>query len=344
MYQTVNMNLTSWNLETDFFTHQDMDQNWQAIDQHDHSTGKGVQVNTAGIATGAITSDKIAAAAVTNPAIGTNAVATSNIQANAVTNANLATGSVYGAVIPAAAIVESMLDPTILPLGTVTMWYRYSGSSATPGGGWEICDGRAWSSISNTMGAGNTQLTSGNIPDLRNFFPLGADINATVAPGIGATGGSNSVNLAHQHNNTAHTHTVPSHTHTINNDGYHFHTWQGGLSMYSRTNAFAVGTTFQGNDGNWHTNTYYSTYINGLASNPVWGARNQVQVGVPGVQQQLEDGPSDMDATGIHDHGGQTETSPVLTSGAASSTTDVQLGATTIQPQYVALLFIMKVR
>lgn len=344
MYSTVNMNLTSWNLETDFFTHEDMDANWQAIDAHDHSTGKGVQVNTAGIANSAITSNKLAALAVTNPAIAASAVATGNIQAQAITNALLAPGSVYGAVIPAAAIVASMLDPNIIPLGTVTLWYRVSGSSNTPGGGWEIMDGRAWSTISNTMGTGGSQVTTGNIPDMRGFFAMGADINASVAPGIGVSGGSNTVNLAHSHTNSAHTHTVPPHGHGISYDGNHFHTWQGGLSMWSRTNAFNVGTTFQGNDGNWHTNTYYSTYINGLASNPVWGAEYQVQAGIPGQQQQLENGPSDMDYNGLHDHGGSTEANSTLTSGASNSITDYQLGATNLEPANVAFLFIMRVR
>lgn len=345
MYSTQNMNLTSWDLEGDYFTHADLDANWKAIDQHDHSPGKGVLINSSGITAGAITSDKIGSGAVTGDAIADDAVSTANIQVGAVTNPLLAAGSVYGAAIPNAAIVAAMLDPTIIPLGMVVPWWRPSGSSNTPGGFWEICDGRAWNSITNTMGSGGTQLTSGNIPDLRGQFVQGADIAGVVAPAIGVSGGSNTVNLAHSHVVSAHTHTVPPHAHTISSDGSHFHTWMGGLSMWSRTNAFDVGTTFQGNDGNWHTNYFYSTYINGLASNAAWGAQSRVQQGIPNVQQQIENGVTDMDYSGAHSHGGTTGASGTMTSGASSSSTDTQLGGSTaIAPKNTALLWIMRVR
>ena len=344
MYSTQNMSLTSWDLPGDNFDHTQMDSNWKAIDQHDHSFGKGTQITTGGIAANAITTGLIAAQAITNALLAANAVGTSNIQSQAVTNALIAPGSIYGNLIPNAAITSAMLDPTIIPLGTVTMWWRPSGSASTPGGGWEIMDGRAWSTITNSLG-----LSTGNIPDMRGLFAQGADINGVVAPAIGVGGGSNTVNLSHTHPVLAHSHGVPSHAHVIDSDGNHIHTWAGGLQIWSRQNAFGGGdlytgadpdgfnypynnVTFQAKDGDWVTNNYMSLYVNSLTTRAPWNAGQT-------------DGLVGMDATGSHNHGGQTEASGTLTTdGGTLSTTQSALGSTTIVPQNIALLFIMKVR
>lgn len=370
MYSTVNMGLTSWDQISDNFNHTQMDANWKAIDSHDHSFNKGVQINTAGIAANAVTTGLIAPQAVTNAQIAPNAVATSNIQNQAVTNAQIAPGSIYGNLIPNAAIVAAMLDPTIIPLGTVLTWWRPSGSNATPGGFWEIMDGRAWNGITNAMGPGGTALTTGNIPDMRGYFVQGADINGNVAPGIGSTGGSNSVSLAHSHAVNSHTHQVASHAHGIGTDGNHMHTWQGGLSMWSRANVFSGGAkyvgadpdgfnypwnnvTMQTKDGDWVTNSYFSMYIKNLTSKPLWGqydvsSSNPYTGGGSGNSSVTgqTDGPADMDNAGNHSHGGATQASGNLsTDGGTAHTTDTQLGGSvSVTPQNVALLYIMRVR
>jgi hypothetical protein len=64
-----NMGLRAWNDPNDTFSYTELVDNWAAIDTHDHTSGKGVQIPTAGIANLAIDSTKIANDAVTNPKI-----------------------------------------------------------------------------------------------------------------------------------------------------------------------------------------------------------------------------------------------------------------------------------
>lgn len=357
MYTTQFMGLTSWDLITDYFDHTEMDTNWKAIDQHDHSAGKGLQINTGGIANNAITTGLIAPQAVTNAQLADNAVATNNIQNQAVTNSQLGVGSVYGNVIPDGAITQPMLDPNVIPLGFIAMWWRPSGSATVPGGGWEIMDGRPWSAITNSFG-----LSTGNIPDMRGYFAQGADITGANAPGIGMTGGNtgNTASLAHSHIVNAHTHGVPSHSHPISADGDHMHTWQGGLSVWARTNAFGGGdlyvgadpdgwnypynnVTFQARDGDWVTNNYYSMYIRNLTSKSPWGTYLASSNSATGQT----DGNADMDHAGSHSHGWATGGSGTLQTdgGSGTITTSTQLGGSvSIAPQNVALLFIMRCR
>jgi hypothetical protein len=54
------MGLRVWNQQTDPYDHTQLADNWAKVDYHDHSSGKGVQIPTGGIADGAITSPKLA--------------------------------------------------------------------------------------------------------------------------------------------------------------------------------------------------------------------------------------------------------------------------------------------
>jgi hypothetical protein len=62
---STNMALNVWNLTTDTFNHTELANNLNKIDVHDHTTGKGVQIPTGGIANLAVTTAKIADANVT---------------------------------------------------------------------------------------------------------------------------------------------------------------------------------------------------------------------------------------------------------------------------------------
>lgn len=54
-----NMGLKIWNLLTDPYDHSQLASNWAKVDQHDHTTGKGVPIPTGGIAEGAISTEKL---------------------------------------------------------------------------------------------------------------------------------------------------------------------------------------------------------------------------------------------------------------------------------------------
>lgn len=60
-----NMGLKVWNLLTDPYDHSQLASNWAKVDQHDHTSGKGVQIPTGGIADGAISGVKVGNAQIT---------------------------------------------------------------------------------------------------------------------------------------------------------------------------------------------------------------------------------------------------------------------------------------
>jgi hypothetical protein len=53
------MGLKLWNLLTDLYDHAQLADNWAKVDYHDHSSGKGVQIPTDGLADGAVTPAKM---------------------------------------------------------------------------------------------------------------------------------------------------------------------------------------------------------------------------------------------------------------------------------------------
>jgi hypothetical protein len=63
---TANMGLRSWDSAVDLFAYTELANNWSLVDLHDHSSGKGVQIPTAGIANLAVTGPKLAAGAISD--------------------------------------------------------------------------------------------------------------------------------------------------------------------------------------------------------------------------------------------------------------------------------------
>lgn len=314
MYSTPNMALISWDQTGDFFSHQQLGQNFTLIDAHDHTLNRGKQIPAGGLADGAVTTAKLANGAVTTDKIADGAVTTSKIANGAVTADKLAPGAAGADAIADGTITFNKLESHVLPLGSVLLWYRGPLSSAVPGGGWEIMDGRPWSTISNTLG-----LTTGNIPDMRGVFARGANIVGASPYQIGTVGG----NQYHAHTVLAHQHTVPGHNHPIFPDGAHAHTWAGGLDIWSRRNAFAIGLTVDDHGGVQRQNTFFSTYIKNL-----------------GASGSVTDTSTPMDAVAAHDHSGITgDAEPVPTLDSTSTTDGVDA-----TPPYVSLLYVMRVR
>jgi hypothetical protein len=77
---TPNMSLATWPTTSHLFDHTELSANWTKVDQHDHSSGKGIPIPAGGLAAGAVTSSALAA----------NAVTTTALNAAAVTDAKLA--------------------------------------------------------------------------------------------------------------------------------------------------------------------------------------------------------------------------------------------------------------
>ncbi len=121
-YTTPNMSLAAWDLETDPYDHTDLYNNWIAVDNHNHTPGKGAplppealpelgqdnlgtcSVNTLQICEGAVTQSRLASpavqevnifnSAVSSSKIANNAISVNHIQSNAVTEAKIANDSI----------------------------------------------------------------------------------------------------------------------------------------------------------------------------------------------------------------------------------------------------------
>lgn len=104
---SANMSLKQWNVGGDFFSYSELSDNWGLVDVHDHSSGKGVQIPTGGLANLAVTTAKIAS----------NAIDVNKIADNAVTNAKLysSPNGIYRTVLERSAIWNSSgSDPVFL--------------------------------------------------------------------------------------------------------------------------------------------------------------------------------------------------------------------------------------
>jgi|ERR1039458_4825253 hypothetical protein len=84
MFVSPNLGLVVWDVITDDFLYTDLENNWIAVDQHDHSGGKGVQIGTNGIQNDAITQALLAP----------NSVGTAQLQDRSVTGIKIALGTI----------------------------------------------------------------------------------------------------------------------------------------------------------------------------------------------------------------------------------------------------------
>lgn len=242
MFITSNMGLTAWDQSDDPYDHTQLASNFTAIDGHDHTPSKGVPIPSAGLADGSVTTNKIAtnainpvthlpAASIPQSRLANDSVGEDQIAPNSVGMSELKDESVS---------FNELKDGEATFLGDTRMWYR-ADPAMLPPDGWEICDGRAWSAIPNAMGVGETQWTTGNIPDMRGRFIIGAALAGTgTAPGsppaIGALVGNtgNTIDLSHSH-------TVAAHTHVIGSDGTHTHLLQTANRGNNNVDAVPVG-------------------------------------------------------------------------------------------------------
>lgn len=327
MFVTPFMGLTAWDLPNDPYDHNQLANNFDAIDGHDHTTGHGIQIPTGGIANLAVSTAKIADNAVTAPKIPDASITQAKHAKPSVGTPELIDGSVTTAKIVDGAVTAAKLAADTIPIGECILWYRADASVPLPGSFWEHLDGRAWSSVTNKMAPGGVQLNTGSMPDTRNAFPLGAALSGvgsgpTTPPDIGQAGGSHTFNLSHSHAVAAHAHTVPDHVHGISGDGLHSHLFSdsfGGFQQgHQRTTANPIASGFR-----------QSFYIPNL--NP--GASIGDDVLAP------------MQAVGTHAHGGATTGSGAFTTSFDATTTDAQLSASTDhRPKFVGFLILCRVR
>jgi hypothetical protein len=80
---TTDMGLILWDGPDDHFNFTELVQNFQALNDHDHTTGKGVPVEAGGLASGAVTSAAIATHAVISGKIADGAITAAKLASDA---------------------------------------------------------------------------------------------------------------------------------------------------------------------------------------------------------------------------------------------------------------------
>ncbi len=219
---------------------------------------------------------------------GISALISGGVAPNTITTLQIADHSIQPEDLAAGAF------PPGVPVGTVINWWRQDANTPLPTGDWAIADG---SVVTDTA----SPLYGQALPNLTDRFVMGVS-----SANIGQTGGSNTLNLAHNHTVMSHTHTLPSHNHSsgtlqadvaVANDRVYVKRYNG--SGWAASHADSTGST--------HTNNYWSEYA------------------------------ADVD--------GSTGSSAVGTSGESAPNTDSQLSATTDnRPAYVGLLYLIRIK
>lgn len=308
-----NMSLVIWDEADDPYDHTELAANWDALDEHDHSAGRGVQIPTGGIKDGAITTPKLAN--------------------NSVTSDKIVDGTIQGTDIADGAITSDKIDvsvfSSITPLGVTVPWFRPSTSVGVPVG-WRISDGSTITAADHDWDAGNVTL-----PDLRGRFVLGAatsgtGVNPNEPPAEKATGGSNSRSYAHTHTVqphghtvNAHSHTVDAHSHTVNSHTHSVPNHNHGI--YSRL----TDTIAQNGEGESHLQTLYVAGFN------EGGENAPIPSGGGGTSGTATPGTSNSSP-------GTSNSSPGTTS--VGLTTDSSSPGGDSRPAYYGLLYITKVK
>jgi hypothetical protein len=313
------MGLSIWDSGGDFYSRLQLVANWDAVEGHDHTPGKGVQLGTNSLANNSVTGAKLAP--------------------NSINSSHIINKTIQGEDVGDHQIGLLQIDPSIFesitPLGTTIAWFRPNTSIAVPTG-WVIANGQ----VVNEPNHGWVGAGSVAVPDLQNKFILGAATSGTGTgptqpPAEKAVGGSHQRFFSHthtvpghSHSVDAHSHSLPFHSHTISVDGQHNH------GIHSRQNAFLNGLLFQDYTGNQRQNTLQSLYIAGFND-------GQGDAALPTVWP-----PND----GAHSHGARTGDSAGQTTadGAGTNsvglTTDASSAGGDIRPAYVGLLYIVKVK
>jgi hypothetical protein len=89
-----NMGLVKWDSLNDKFSHTQLAANIQALDDHDHTTGKGKQIPEGGLAPLSVSASNLQDGVFTPEKLADGSISTAKIQNNAVTTGKLGTGSV----------------------------------------------------------------------------------------------------------------------------------------------------------------------------------------------------------------------------------------------------------
>lgn len=177
MITTPSMGLKRWNDPNDIFSYTELSDNFALLDSHDHTTGKGVQIPTGGIANLAVTDTQIANNAITAGKIASDAVTTAKILNSNVTVSKLETNARPVTVL-APWHTRHEVSGGIIAAGTVAGTYVFSPSAT----GAALATTNAISSARHLIGINASDPT---VPGLTTNYQLQVTLVANaVAPAM----------------------------------------------------------------------------------------------------------------------------------------------------------------
>lgn len=317
MRTTVNMALSVWDGLDDSYSHGQLAANWDAVDQHDHTPGKGKPLPTAALQDHSVTNAKLAP--------------------DSVTTVEIKNGTILAEDLAPGIIGVQQLDPALFghlfPLGIVTAWFRPDAAIPIPNG-FVLCDGRQ---VTDHSYSGLTTIT---VPNLVNKFILGAGLTGTGTtpdkpPAENAAGGAHNRAWNHSHTVDAHAHTVQSHSHVISPDGGHSHQLQDANGTYTirERQVYApqnTELTAGQMPGGWANQ---GKPVRALYA---YAAFDRAYADYGGVAMPITTQPA-------HAHGGATQPAGTATDPTPLTTNGQSTGGD-IRPAYYGLLYIVKVK
>jgi hypothetical protein len=111
MFITPNLNLKAWDLESDPYSHDDLVENWLAIDAHDHTPGKGKRIVGQSLEAETLTQRELGPCSVAESELCDDAVTNPKLRAGAVSEAKMADNAVTHRVMADAAVgVDELID------------------------------------------------------------------------------------------------------------------------------------------------------------------------------------------------------------------------------------------
>lgn len=327
-----NMGLTLWDQEDDLYNHTQLAINFETLDVHDHTLGRGKRIITASIQDQAVTTPKLADGGTTTAKMANANVTNPKLADGAVNPRVLGAASVTTVAIADRSVTSPKLADDIVPVGTIISWWRPNGSTPLPLG-WVVADGSTLLAVQHDFAGGGTI----QVPDMRNRFVLGAatggtGTGTTQPPGIGQAGGTNLANLSHTHGVphahtvsshthgvNAHVHTVDAHTHTLNTHnhtvshnhtvGPHTHSSPGHSHGMPHVHGSAQHTHAIASDGN-HQHTFAGSYLfsrrSYIYAAPQPATEDRQTLFVSGFNSGGTSAYTPIDAAGLHSHGGGT--------------------------------------
>lgn len=111
---TPKLNLNVWDSVNDYFSHSELANNFDKIDAHDHSPGKGTLITASGLASNVITSSKILDGSITRAKIASYAIDDTRLDSGSVTTTKIGNAAVTSRTLaPIAGIAQQAADSTV---------------------------------------------------------------------------------------------------------------------------------------------------------------------------------------------------------------------------------------